>query len=64
MLSKGVKEKLGWETLDYTPNEEIIFSFMDTFSDIIKKLKKEDIDEEAIEEWEKACDDNEPIYND
>ncbi len=36
---------------------------MDTFSDIIKKLKKEDIDEEAIEEWEKACDDNEPIYN-
>ncbi|NSB14528.1 hypothetical protein [Clostridium beijerinckii] len=45
MLSKGVKEKLGWEILDYTPNEEIIFSFMDTFSDIIKKLKKEDIDE-------------------
>lgn len=23
---KGVKEKLGWETLKYIPNEEIIFS--------------------------------------
>jgi len=64
MLSKGVKEKLGWETLDYTPNEEIIFLFMDTFSNMIKELKKEDIDEEATEEWEKACEDSEPIYND
>lgn len=60
---KGVKEKLGWETLNYTPNEEIIFPFMDTFSDMIKELKKEDIDENAIEEWEKACEDYEPLYN-
>jgi len=60
---KGVKEKLGWETLDYTPKEEIIFPFMDTFSDMIKELKKEDIDENAIEEWEKACEDYEPLYN-
>lgn len=56
---KVVKEKLGWETLDYTPNEEIIFPLMDTFSDMIKKFKKEDIDEVAIE----ACEDNEPIFN-
>lgn len=60
---RGAREKLGWETLDYTPNEEIIFSFTDTFSDMIKKLIKEDIDQEAIEEWEKACEDNEPMYN-
>jgi len=60
---KGVKEKLGWETLDYTPNEEIIFPFMDTFSNIIKELKKEDIDENVIEEWEKACEDSEPVFN-
>lgn len=60
---KGAKEKLGWETLAYTPNEEYIFLITDIFSDMIKKLKKEDIDEEAIEEWEEAFDDNEPMNN-
>ncbi|WP_173707994.1 hypothetical protein [Clostridium beijerinckii] len=37
---KGVKEKLGWENLDYTPNEKIIFPCISTFSDMVKELKK------------------------
>jgi len=62
-VTMGVKEKLGWETLDYTPNEERIFPLIDTFYDMIKELTKDDIDEEEIEEWERSCEDNEPLNN-
>ncbi|UJF33831.1 hypothetical protein [Paenibacillus hexagrammi] len=36
---EGAKSKLGWDTLDYTPNEEIIFSNLDKFIELVSNYR-------------------------
>ncbi len=57
----GVKNKLGWETLDYEPNEEVIFMYMDTFRKLIDRMSIDDIDEENLTEWLSAADADDPV---
>ena len=58
----GVKNKLGWETLDYKPNEEVIFDYMDTFRKLIERMTYEDIDEDYLTEWLSGAEANDPVY--
>ena len=57
----GVKNKLGWETLDYEPNEEVIFAYMDKFRKLIDRMSVDDIDEENLNEWLLAADADDPV---
>ena len=57
----GVKSKLGWETLDYEPNEEVIFGYMDTFRKLIERMSVDDIDEKNLTEWLSAADADDPV---
>ena len=57
----GVKNKLGWETLDYEPNEEVIFGYMDTFRKLIERMSVDDIDEKNLTEWLSATDADDPV---
>ena len=49
----SIKNKLGWETLDYNPREESVFSCVDSFRSLLDKMTVKDINREAIEEWER-----------
>ncbi|MHC1686077.1 MAG: hypothetical protein AB6733_24635 [Clostridiaceae bacterium] len=60
----SVKKKLGWDTLDYNPSEEIIFPIIDKFYEMVELFSSKDIDEEAIKEWLEASDNTEPMFND
>jgi len=57
----GVKNKLGWETLDYEPNEEVIFGYMDTFRKLIERMAFEDIDENYLTEWLSQAEADDPV---
>lgn len=57
----GVTNKLGWETLDYEPNEEVIFAYMDKFRKLIDRMSVDDIDEENLNEWLLAADADDPV---
>ena len=47
----GVKEKTGWETLDYDPNEEIIFDRINSLQDMFYSIQVNDINEELTDQW-------------
>ncbi len=47
----GVKNKLGWETLDYKPNESLVFTYLDTFKRLLMNFKSEYIDKKAYHSW-------------
>ncbi|MBQ7776428.1 MAG: hypothetical protein IJ379_10975 [Lachnospiraceae bacterium] len=47
----GARSKTGWETLDYEPNEEIVFDRIDKLIKMVSKITVEDIDEENTKEW-------------
>ena len=47
----SVKNKLGWEKLDYTPYEEWLLPCLDKFESLIKKMTINDIRENSLKEW-------------
>lgn len=47
----GVKNKIGWEVLDYTPNEDILFGRIYGLKKMIEKMTVEDIDENSTLKW-------------
>lgn len=49
----GVKQKIGWETLNYDPNEEILYSNLVTFSKLLTGFNKKYITTEAYLDWKK-----------
>lgn len=58
---EGSKQKLGWETLGYKPNEEFALQFLDTFQKLIERMTADDIIDAALTEWLSEADDNDPI---
>ena len=46
-----VKGKTGWETLDYDPNEEIIFDRINSLQDMFHLIQINDINEELTDQW-------------
>ena len=60
---EGVRNKVGWETLDYHPNEEIINYCIDKLENMFNKMTSCDIDEQAINEWRSETEKEEPMNN-
>ena len=57
----GAKNKLGWETLDYEPDEKIIFGFLDEFRKLIECMTVGDIVEESLTEWLSEAGEDDPV---
>lgn len=55
------KNKLGWNCLDYTPNEEMLFLQLDLFSELISQMNINDIQRGELEKWLEAADKNDPV---
>ena len=58
---QSAKNKLGWETLDYPPNEELLFPVLDEFSFLTSKINASDIDAGWLEEWIAMTESDDPI---
>lgn len=58
---EGMRKKTGWEKLNYTPNEDILFSFIEKFENLVLKMNINDINTKAIEEWIKESEPDDPI---
>jgi len=58
---EGARQKLGWETLGYTPNEELVMEYLDTFYKLTERMTAEDIIEESLIEWLSEVNENAPI---
>lgn len=48
---KSALSKLGWDKLNYNPNEEIVFGFLNNFMELILKFDSEYIDDNEYREW-------------
>ena len=48
---ENARGKAGWETLDYEPNEKMVFERIKDLEKMIQKMSVEDIDEENTWEW-------------
>ena len=60
---EGAKNKTGWVRLDYEPNEELLFPFLDSFGRLIKRVTADEIDDEEIKKWYELSRADDPIYN-
>lgn len=58
----GARNKTGWENLDYNPNEEFVFYYLDTFENLINKMTVDDIREDSLNHWLAESKANDPIY--
>ena len=47
----GVKEKIGWETLNYEPNEKTIFDRINSLQDMFHSIHINDINEDLTDQW-------------
>lgn len=61
LVLDGVRHKLGWELLEYSPSEEVVFGFITQIEQLLLKMTISDIDEEAVNEWLAALSDDEPL---
>ena len=57
----GAENRLGWETLDYSPNEEMIFPVLKKFAELISVFSVEDIVRGCLEEWLGAAEEHDPV---
>ena len=54
---EAVRGKTGWETLDYEPNDKMLFDRIKDLEKMLKKISVDDIDEENTWEWLKEDED-------
>lgn len=59
----GAKSGLGWEKLEYSPNEEIIAGYLENFESLINRMTVDDIRENALKEWLLQASANDPVCN-
>lgn len=48
---QGARERTGWERLDYTPAEELLFPCLDRLSALLSSLDASHIRPENLEQW-------------
>lgn len=48
---QGAKERIGWERLDYTPAEELLFPWLDQFSALLSGLDASQIRPGVLDAW-------------
>lgn len=58
----GARNKIGWEKLDYSPNEEFVSHYLDTFENLIKRMTADDIREGSLENWFASAEAGDPVY--
>lgn len=58
---EGIMDKVGWDTLDYEPNMEIISDKVHQLKEMFGKMQPEDINMIAVNEWLNDTSDTEPI---
>ena len=59
---RGAKDKLGWETLDFQPNEEIVFEALDVFEKLIHRMNKDEIRDDRLKDWLSEAKKNDPVH--
>ncbi|WNR42926.1 hypothetical protein [Paenibacillus roseipurpureus] len=47
----GAKSRVGWDSLDYAPNEELVRANLDNFIELVRILEPENINKNAYDEW-------------
>lgn len=57
----GAKNRIGWEKLDYTPNEDLLFPCLDTFAELVLQMDRGDIRDSELEEWIAGAADIDPV---
>lgn len=62
-VAAGVKDRLGWETLGYEPNEALLLPCIVQFEMLIHQMNVDQIDQQAGTDWLAAADDDDPILN-
>lgn len=60
---RGMRNKIGWETLGYIPNEDILYPFIDAFEKLLLKMTPDDINIEEVNAWIEESSHNDPILN-
>lgn len=60
---KGIENKLGWEVLDYIPNEKFLKTAVVYFRKMLQQMNEAIIDEKAIKEWIADSKKEEPMKN-
>lgn len=58
---EGAANKLGWETLDYEPDEEAAEEYLDAFRKLAERMTADDITESLLTEWLSDADENDPV---
>lgn len=48
---EGAKKKIGWELLDYSPNEELLFPCLDQFRFMVSQMTSDMLNRGAIKDW-------------
>lgn len=59
----GIRNRLGWETLHYEPNETLLFPCIAQFEKLIQQMTAELVDLQAGKEWLVAANIDDPILN-
>lgn len=57
----GARNKNGWERLDYSPNEEFVSYYLDTFENLINRMTVDDIREDSLEYWLSESEGDDPV---
>lgn len=58
---QGAKKRTGWERLDYTPAEELLFPWLDQLSALLTGLDESQIQPGCLEEWLAESDPGDPV---
>lgn len=61
---RETKKKIGWETLNYNPNTEIVFTYIDIFYHMIDEFNPKYINQTNYKEWLDAAEKSDPLNQD
>lgn len=59
----AASQKTGWEVLEYRPNAEHLMPMLGWFRKSFVRLKPEDANPEALENWLGDMDDDDPVFH-
>ncbi len=58
---KFAEQRLGWEALDYPPNEKMLFPVLHRFAEMVSALTVKDVTPYILEEWLGAAEPGDPV---
>lgn len=57
----AAKERLGWGSLDYAPNEELLFPCLEQFDRLLSWMDPAEIRQNILSEWLAAAEASDPV---